>query len=231
MDILVIKFIIIFGATILCLGMISACSFSERACKKLYSKAAEDSFDMVIVPGAPFQDSSWGRVMKARIYWAKFLYDRGIARNVMFSGSAVYSPYTEAKIMAMYAKAIGIPNEHVFTETMAEHSTENVFYSYQKARSLGFSKIAIASDPFQTKMLRSFTLNKVSKDIFLIPFVVDTLKTIQPAMKNPTIDFREAFVPGFRSIVKRESLIKRIRGTFGKNIDRNAYSGAEIQVR
>jgi hypothetical protein len=211
--------------------MISACSFSERACKDLYAKAAGESFDLVIVPGAPFRDSSWSRVIKGRIYWAKFLFDQGIARNIMFSGSAVYTPYTEALVMAMYAEAIGIPKEHIFTEIRAEHSTENVFYSYQKARSFGFSKIAIASDPFQTKMLRSFTFNKVSQDIWLIPFVVHTLKAMQPAMENPSIDFGEAFVPGFRSIVKRESFMKRIKGTFGKNIDRNAYSDAEIQAR
>ena len=55
----------------------------------------------------------------------------GMAKNVMFSGSAVYTPYYESKIMALYAEAIGIPKERIYIETEAEHSTENIFYSYR----------------------------------------------------------------------------------------------------
>jgi uncharacterized SAM-binding protein YcdF (DUF218 family) len=162
-----------------------------------------------------------GRIVKGRVYWSKFLFDKGIAKNLMYSGSSVYSPYTEAVIMSLYAEAIGIPKENIFTETKAEHSTENVYYSYKKAQQLGFKKIAIASDPFQTKLLRRFTRNKVSADIKFIPFVVDTLKEMQPQMKDPAIDHQQAFVKDFKSIVKRESFWKRLRGTLGKNIDRN----------
>ena len=178
---------------------------------------------MAIVPGAPFEGGKWGRIMKGRVYWAKFLYDKGIVKNVMFSGSSVYTPYTEAIIMAMYAEAIGIPRDHIFTETKAEHSTENIYYSYQKAKQLGFKNIALASDPFQTKMLRKFTRRKVDPTIQFIPFVVDTLKQMQPGMQDPEIDFQAAFVPDFKSITKRESFWKRLRGTMGKNIDSNQH--------
>lgn len=69
----------------------------------------------------------------------------------MYSGSSAYSPYYEGEIMALYAIAIGIPKENVFTETRAEHSTENLFYVYLKAKKLGFTHIALATDPFQAK--------------------------------------------------------------------------------
>ena len=95
-----------------------------------------------------------------RVYWAKFLFDKGIAKNIMFSGSSVYSPYYESIIMSMYAEAIGIPKENIFIETKAEHTTENVYYSYKKALELGFKNIAVASDPFQTKMVSRFTRKK-----------------------------------------------------------------------
>jgi uncharacterized SAM-binding protein YcdF (DUF218 family) len=223
MDLVVIKLILIISGVCFFLLILSSCSFSSKACKRLFAQASKEKFDLVIIPGGPFQNGKWGRIVKGRVYWSKFLFDKGIAKNVMYSGSSVYTPYTEAVIMSLYAEAIGIPKENIFTETKAEHSTENVYYSYQKAKQLGFKKIAIASDPFQTKLIRKFTRKKVSPDIMLIPFVVDTLKEIQPQMKDPPIDYETAFNKDFKSITKRESFWKRLRGTMGKNIDKNAY--------
>ncbi|RYF93453.1 MAG: YdcF family protein, partial [Chitinophagaceae bacterium] len=165
----------------------------------MYRKAAANKYDMVVVPGIHFENEAWGRIMKGRIYWAKHLYDRGIAKNIMFSGSSVYSPYYEGEVMAMYAEAIGIPKEHIFTETKAEHSTENIYYSYKKSKKLGFETIALASDPFQTRMLRGFTKRKVSRGVQLIPFVIDTMKLIEASMVDPNIDFAKAYNPAFLS--------------------------------
>ena len=109
------------------------------------TKAEKESYDLIVVPGVPFENYVWGKTMKGRIYWSKYLFDKGIARNIMYSGSAVYTPYYEAEIMKMYAVAIGIPADHVFTELKAEHSTENIYYSYQKAKKLGFTRVALAS--------------------------------------------------------------------------------------
>ena len=141
----------------------------------------------------------------------------------MFSGSAVYSPYYEGKIMALYAEAIGIPKANIFIETKAEHSTENIYYSYKKAKKLGFEKIGLASDPFQTKMLRKFTRKKVNPDIGLVPMVVDTLKVIEPSMTDPVIDYQQAFEKDFTPLTKRQGFWKRFRGTMGKNVDMKAY--------
>ena len=161
--------------------------------------------------------------MKGRVYWAKYLFDRGITKNIMFSGSAVYSPYYEGKIMALYAEAIGIPKANIFIETKAEHSTENIYYSYKKAEKLGFEKIGLASDPFQTKMLRKFTRKKVNPDIGLVPMVVDTLKVIESSMTDPVIDYQQAFEKDFTPLTKRQGFWKRFRGTMGKNVDMKAY--------
>jgi vancomycin permeability regulator SanA len=223
MNIVFVKIFFILSGVCLFLLALSSCSFSSKACKKLFNQSANQQFDLVIIPGGPFQNGKWGRIVKGRVYWSKFLFDNGIAKNLMYSGSSVYTPYTEAVIMSLYAQAIGIPKENIFTETKAEHSTENVYYAYQKARQLGFKKIAVASDPFQTKLIRKFTQKKVSPDIQLIPFVVDTLKEMQPEMKDPLIDYEKAFNKNFKSITKRESFWKRLKGTMGKNIDKNAY--------
>lgn len=211
------------GIVLTAAALLNACSFSEKAMGRLYNQASKETFDIVIVPGVPYDTTGWSRTMQGRVYWSKFLYDKGITRNVMYSGGAVYSPYCEAEIMALYAVAIGIPKQHVYVETKAEHSTENIYYSYQKAKLLGFQKIALASDPFQSKLLRRFTRKRVSPDVSLIPFVVDSLKLMQPDMQNPVIEYQLAYKPNFVSIVKRESFWKRFKGTRGGNLDKNAY--------
>lgn len=196
----------------------NGCYYNSKMSKKLFEKAKTQQFDVIVVPGIPYEQGGWGRTMKGRVYWSKYLYDKGIARNIIYSGAAVYTPYYEAMIMAMYANSIGIPNTNIFTETRAEHSTENIYYSYQLAKKLGFKKVALASDPFQTRMLRKFIRKRVSPDIVVIPFVVDTLKMLEPNMINPVIDTAKAFKPQFVSITERETFWKRFRGTLGKNI-------------
>ena len=175
-------------------------------------------YDVIVVPGVPLEDGVWSRTMKGRIYWAKYLYDQGMTKNIMFSGSAVYTPYYEGIIMSLYAKALGIPADHIYYETEAEHSTENIYYSYEKAKSLGFKKIALASDPFQTKLLSRFTRKKISTKVDMLPLVKDTLKMLESTMIDPVIDIEKAYKENFVSIKKRESFFKRLQGTLGHNI-------------
>ena len=201
----------------------NSCYFNHHQTQKLFDKAKTKVFDIVVVPGLPLENGHWSKIMKGRIYWSKYLYDQGIVKNIMFSGSSVYSPYYEGEIMAMYAIALGVPKEHVFSETHAEHSTENIYYSYKKSKKLGFKTIALASDPFQTKTLKRFTKKKVSADVVLIPMVVDTIKLLEPEMKEPFIEYQKAFNKDFISIRQRQSYIKRLRGTMGKNIDKTLY--------
>jgi uncharacterized SAM-binding protein YcdF (DUF218 family) len=217
------KRFIYYGSGVFPSVIISACSYSSRASKQLLKDAVSKKYDLIIVPGVPFENEKWSRTMKGRIYWSKYLYDIGVAKNVMYSGSSVYSPYYEGLIMAQYAEAIGIPKRNIFTEIKAEHSTENIYYSYWKAKKLGFSKIALASDPFQTRMLRRFVRKKVSSEVKLIPMVIDTIQAMEPDMSDPVIDFKQAYNKDFIPLAKRENFWKRLRGTRGLNLDTTAY--------
>jgi uncharacterized SAM-binding protein YcdF (DUF218 family) len=215
------------GILLLCFFLIllifNSCYFSHKATQKYFDKSKSKVFDVIIVPGVPLENGQWSKTMKGRIYWSKYLYDKGIAKNIMYSGSSVYTPYYEGEVMALYAEALGIPKEHIFSETRAEHSTENIYYSYKKAKKMGFKTFALASDPYQTKTLKRFTRKKVNAEIAIIPMVVDTMKVIEPSMTDPVIDYQKAFNKNFISLKKRESYIKRLRGTMGKNIDKRLY--------
>jgi uncharacterized SAM-binding protein YcdF (DUF218 family) len=194
---------------------------SQLGCKsprRLFREVVEQqkSFDAIIVPGVPFRNGHWDSTMKGRVLWSYILYQKGFARNIIFSGNAVYSPYYEAKIMGQYAQELGVPAVHIFYDTMAEHSTENVFYSYELARKLGFKSVALATDPFQSAMLRLFTRRRFTSPVVHIPFIEDTL--LQYNHLEPVIDPAPAYKEGFVSITERESFWKRFRGTIGKNI-------------
>jgi hypothetical protein len=198
-------------------------SFSSRACKRFLERGRNISIDIAIIPGLPFTKGKWSTFMKARVYWAKFLFDIGIVKNIMFSGAAVHSSYCESEIMGMYAEAIGIPGKNIYTEKLAEHSTENIYYSYKLAVKLGFKSIALASDPFQTKLLRKFTFKKVDSSITLLPIIFDELEKMEPIMFDPEIEIKKALVKNFKSLKERENFHKRFRGTRGVEIDEEVY--------
>lgn len=201
-----------------------SCSFSSQKAREILIQSQSKTYDAIIVPGVPFEEGKWSDVMKIRVYWSKYLYDKGMAKNIIYSGSAVYSPYYEAEIMALYAIELGIPKEHIFTEKKAEHSTENVYYSTKFGRNLGFKKIALATDTYQAKMLKRFISNTMNGEIDILPVVYDSLTVLSPTMYTPNIPFEKAFKEEFISITEREGFWKRLNGTWGNNIDTNAYN-------
>lgn len=178
-------------------------------------KSEKYIYDAIIVPGVPFNDPNMSKVLIGRIYWSYYLYSKGIAKNVIYSGSAVYTPYVEAIIMSMYAKELGVPEERIILETKAEHSIENVYYSYKIARKMGFKKIALATDPFQSRLMKRPS-KRLKVDIDFIPFSFEFLDSV--IIPDIQIIADKAYVKDFVSIEERESFFKRLRGTIGKNI-------------
>lgn len=207
------KFILLFISILL----FSGCTFFRPHPPKLFKRALKNQpYDVIIVPGCPYDGKDWSTAMKGRVIWADYLIKKGIAKNVIFSGAAVYSPYVEAKVMALYAEALGTPKEKIIIEDQAQHSTENIYYSYQIAKKMGFTKIAIASDPFQSNLLMRFSRIRFKLPIAHIPFVIDTLSKIDDV--HPIIDASSAKVGNFKSITETQSKRYRRRGTMGKNI-------------
>ena len=204
--------LMIYHLVIILIVGIASCGSTRTAFKKVEPQMP---FDAIIVPGVPF-DTAWSDIMRARVLWSYHLYNRGYTKNIIYSGSAVYSPYVESRIMAEYAKKLGIPGNNIFTEERAEHSTENVFYSYYMAKDLGFQNIAVATDPFQTKMVKSFAKKK-KLDVAYVPAIFDTLHAYYDDAQV-SIDPTWAEVENFVSLPDREGFWKRLSGTFGKNL-------------
>ncbi|MFN3402699.1 MAG: YdcF family protein [Cytophagaceae bacterium] len=184
--------------------------------EKCFKVSCNHCYDAVIIPGFPHQKGGWSRTVQERVHWAVYLYKNGIAKNLIFSGAAVYTPYVEARIMAMYAEQLGVSKEHILIEEQAEHSTENLYFSYVMAQKNGLNKIALASHPAQSSFLKSFPKKFKLKDLDFIPIVNDTL--IKLELNEPIIEEEKALVPNFVSLVERENVVKRLFGTRGNKV-------------
>lgn len=196
------------------------CVSMKKRPKRLFREVTEQhrTFDALIVPGVPYDEhSGWSDMMRTRVLWSYFLYEKGIVRNIIYSGSAVYSPFYEAKIMGLYAQKLGIPESHVFYDTLAEHSVENVYYAYELARKEGFKSIALGTDPFQSSTLKKFTRRRFESPIQHLPVVLDSLKQYDEL--RLTIDPEPARNAHFESLMKRQNIWQRTKGTFGSYID------------
>ena len=211
----------------LLLFSIAAFAVPRKGPRKAFAKASRIvPFDAVIIPGIPFNGQNWDSVMKARVLWSYILFKNGYVRNIIYSGGAVYTPYFEAKVMGLYGQALGIPARHIFYDTLAKHSTENVYYSYLLAMKLGFKSIALGTDPFQSFMLHGFTRRRFGSPIYHLPFVVDSLAVYNSA--RPVIKAAGARMANWTSIKDEQSMTERIRGTMGRTIKWSQYPGGKL---
>lgn len=118
--------------------------------------------------------------------------------------------------MALFAKQLGIKDEYILIDTIAEHSTENLYYSYLQAKQLGYKTIAVATDPFQCAMLHKFAKKKFNEPIYLLPIVYDSIRVaMQTELQiDTTLTCKKNFIP----LEERQGYKDRFKGTRGKNI-------------
>ncbi len=198
--------------------LLNSCVLFQPSASKLTKRALKKHgiYDAVIVPGVPFIEPNWDMTMKMRVVWAVHLYQRGLTKKIIMSGSSVYSPYVEAEIMKLYAIQFGVPADDIIVESVAQHSTENVWYSFKLAKKMGLENIALATDPFQTRMTYRFG-KKRFKDLNFLPVIFDTLRILP--QETPIINYLPFKVPNFIPITETQSFWYRLRGTMGKHID------------
>jgi len=198
-----------FFTGIVFLALLSACNFKSMV-NSMYTKyIVRAPYDVIIVPGIGFDTATQQtNGFNARVVWAKTLFDRGIAKNIIFSGAACYSPYVEGKVMKMIAEKIGVPSQNIFCEVQAQHGKENVYYSLLMAHKLGFKKVALATDPYQALYLKTF-VEKNMPDMGILPIAMDSLKYFSPAV--PPVDLSSALVKDFVPLSKRQSFWSRFQ--------------------
>jgi hypothetical protein len=124
------------------LTLLSGCA----AHYEVRATAPAPRFDAVIIPGCPSEeDGSLSLCQMSRAAWAAVLWQRGLASAFITSGSAVHSRYVEAEAIAAGMAALGVPAERIWIEPNALHTDENMYFSLQIVRALGFHSVAVAS--------------------------------------------------------------------------------------
>jgi hypothetical protein len=177
----------------------------------------KEVYDAAIVTGMPVDNGKLNKTVKERVQWAVYLYHTGVTKNLIFSGGAVYTDYYESNVMAAYALQLGVKQEHIFVENLAEHSTENVYYSYKIAKQNGFKKIALVTDPYQSMMLKKHTRNRYATHIQHIPIVYKYIAGMMPEQVN--LELEKNRKDGFVSIKARKNIFQRLKGTLGKDVN------------
>jgi len=205
---------------ILLWGMLTLCSCSAIKFWPGASikKAKKEAYDVVIIPGFPYDGKKWNDVIKFRLLWAVYLYENKLATNFIFSGAAVKTPYNEGYIMALYAQKMGIPKENIFIEPFAKHSSENVHYSLQLAKGLGFKRIAVATDPVQGFLLTNYTQRIRNENIPYITIIPRYIREYK-FTDEPKIDNWLAFEDDFIALVDKENYWTRKKASLGLSID------------
>jgi uncharacterized SAM-binding protein YcdF (DUF218 family) len=197
--------------------VLQACYFlgpSPR--KRLRLATKEKPLDVVIVPGLPLYNGQWDTLLKTRILWSVYLYKKGYAKKILYSGNAVYTKWIEGLTMAQYAEKLGVDKADIIIDTMAEHSTENLFYGNELAKKYGCENVALASDPFQCAMLYKFARKKIANKVHFLPVIFDSIRNTFGVEVKIDTNLNKKY--NFISIEERESASQRLKGTRGKKI-------------
>ena len=82
----------LFVALLYFLVTIQSCSLDKRVTRADKKYLPRAPYDVIIVPGYPYYDKDTAPfpLLQARMNWAKELYDQGLAKNIIFSGGAVF---------------------------------------------------------------------------------------------------------------------------------------------
>ena len=66
--------------------VICSCGAFRPSPGKLFERALKNKpYDVIIVPGYPYDGHDWNTVIKGRVIWANYLIQKKIAKNVIFS--------------------------------------------------------------------------------------------------------------------------------------------------
>ena len=195
------------------------------------SDADYQPYDAIIVPGFPFNDEEgkMNAFQRMRLFWALHLYETGETNYIIVSGSAVHSPYVEAEIFAIFLAELGVNPKHIIIENRAEHSTENVFYSLELAKKLDLKRVAVATDPMQSKMI-AYLMRKINMEIDYLPTDLKMISTKYQLKFEHAIDGSPAYVKNFIPLKERENRKLRMQGTRGERYLKSVEEERTVQA-
>jgi len=127
---------------------------------KIYSYSFEYSevkSDVIIVLGTGIKDGEPSAVFKERINHGIYLFNKGIAGKILFTGGmGKGQSQTESEVAKKYALTKGVPNSAIITEEKSTSTYGNFKESSKIMDSLNLKTALIVSDPFHMKRAMAF---------------------------------------------------------------------------
>lgn len=103
--------------------------------------------DVIVVLGCPNNDDgSPAECQIARANIAFALSAAGYGDRFITSGAAAHNPYVEADTLAALLMERGVPSDHIFRDTLALHTDENIYYSSHIMLEHGWTTAVIVSE-------------------------------------------------------------------------------------
>jgi hypothetical protein len=103
--------------------------------------------DVIIVLGCPNDaDGTPSTCQTARADIAVGLMNAGFGQRFITSGAAVHNAYVEADTLKGLLVGRGVPDASIWTDTRAEHTDENIYYSTQIMVQQGWTNALVVSE-------------------------------------------------------------------------------------
>lgn len=130
------------------------------------AETPEKSDCIVVFAGGVGESGRAGEGYEERVQYAVELFNRGFAKEVIFSSGYAYV-YKEPLLMKALAISQGIPSDAVILEGKASNTYENVEFTKEILNAKGWRKIILVSSPYH--MLRaSLVFKRIAKDIRVV---------------------------------------------------------------
>lgn len=119
----------------------------------------EGALDAIIILGFPAsEDGTPSPIMRERVIKAAELFKNRRAGHIICSGGSVYNKYTEAEVMAGYARSLGIPESCMIKEDKSRNTFENIKNSAEIMRNRGWTSAMIVTSPWHLRRSYHFCL-------------------------------------------------------------------------
>ena len=118
-----------------------------RSCRRVDSGAS-----IVVVPGCRvYPNGELSPAFRRRVERAVELVESEGFTQLVVSGGVTGGPLSEAEAGAIYARSLGVPEDHIVIEDLAVSTFENARRSY---RIIGEAPIVVVTDPFHVLRCR-----------------------------------------------------------------------------
>jgi uncharacterized SAM-binding protein YcdF (DUF218 family) len=132
-------------STVLLIFALFACGAVARMLAPA-SNTALTRFDAIIVLGTSADpDGNPTPDLQARVTEGVHEYERGVAPRLILTGGAAHNQFTEARVMARTAEALGIPAAAIFVEPEARDTMQNACNSERIMKAHGWRSAEVVS--------------------------------------------------------------------------------------